>query len=150
MRPPFAKRSFFLRTEQARESLLALVRNLPLDDLKPLQVTIEEQRPVRKMSQQALLFAGPMTDIAEQAFIEGRQYSVEVLHEFCKREFLPEQFDPEQCSGDYRKWDVDPLGNRILVGSTTKLTVKGYSIYLEQVHAFGASLGVQFRTREQV
>lgn len=150
MRAPFAKRSFFIRTEQARESLLALVRNLPLDDLKPLQVTVEEQRPVRKMSQQALLFAGPMTDIAEQAFINGRQYSVEVLHEFCKREFLPNEFDAELCMDAYRKWDMDPFGNPVMVGSTTKLTIKGYSIYLEQVHAFGASLGVQFRTREQV
>lgn len=149
MRQSFAKRSFFLRTEQARESLLALVRNLPLDDLKPLQVTVEEQRPVRKMSQQALLFAGPMTDIAEQAFIDGRQYSVEVLHEFCKREFLPTEFDPELCVEGYRKWDDDPLGNPVMVGSTTKLTVKGYSIYLEQVHSFGASLGVQFHERQQ-
>lgn len=149
MRSPFAKRSFFLRSEQTRESLLALVRNLPLDDLKPLQVIVEEQRPVRKMSQQALLFAGPMTDIAKQAFIDGRQYSVEVLHEFCKREFLPEQFDPEQCTDGYQKWDVDPLGNPVMVGSTTKLTVKGYSIYLEQVHSFGASLGVQFHERQQ-
>lgn len=149
MRPLFAKRSFYLRSEQARESLVALVHNLPLDDLKPLQVIVEEQRPVRKMSQQALLFAGPMTDIAEQAFIDGRQYSVEVLHEFCKRQFLPNDFDPELCTDSYRKWDEDPHGNPVMVGSTTKLTVKGYSIYLEQVHSFGASLGVQFHERQQ-
>jgi hypothetical protein len=33
-----------------------------------------------------------------------------------------------------------------LVGSTTDLTVYGFSQYLEQVTAHGASLGVQFHT----
>lgn len=145
----FAKRRFEMRSEQVRESLLALVRNLPLDDRKPLQVTVEEYRPARKMSQQALLFAGPMTDIAEQAFFEGKQYSVEVLHHFCKKSFLPEQFDSELCrSDDYQKWGVDPLGERVLIGSTTDLTVKGYSLYLEQVFCFGAELGVQFTIKD--
>lgn len=144
MRQRFDKRLIYLRAEQQRETLLSLVRNLPLDADKPLQVTIEEFRPARKMSQQALLFAGPMTDIAKQAWFEGRQHSVEVLHEFCKREFLPEEFDPELCRDGYRKWDIDPIGRRVLVGSTTQLTVKGYSLYLEQVFAFGSNLGVVF------
>lgn len=142
----FARRRFEMRSDQARESLLALVRNLPLDDKKPLQVTVEEYRPVRKMSQQALLFAGPMTDIAEQAFLEGRRYSVEVWHSYLKRQFLPEVFDPELCKDGYTKWEIDPIGERVLVGSTTQLTVKGYSEYLEQVFAFGGSLGVTFST----
>ncbi len=85
-----------------------------------------------------------MTDIAKQAWFEGRQHSVEVLHDFCKREFLPEEFDSELCRDGYRKWDIDPLGRRVLIGSTTQLTVKGYSLYLEQVFAFGSNLGVVF------
>jgi hypothetical protein len=144
----FARRQFFMRTDQARESAIALIRDLPLDDKRPLQITVEEFRPARTMSQQALLFAGPMTDIATQAFIEGRQYSVEVLHEFCKRQFLPEEFDPALCKDGYEKWGLDPLGERVLIGSTTQLTVKGYSIYLEQIFAFGASLGVNFSTKD--
>ncbi len=89
-----------------------------------------------------------MTDIANQAYIQGRRYSAEVLHEFCKREFLPEEFDPELCLDGYVKWAYDPLGNRILIGSTTQLTVKGYSQYLEAVFAFGGNLGVQFSSKE--
>ena len=144
----FATRTINLKTEFQRDILMALVRNLPIDAEAPLQITVQEYQPVRKMSQQALLFAGPMRDIARQAWFDGRQYSVEVLHEFCKREFLPEDFDPELCKRGYQKWDIDPVGNRILVGSTTQLTVKGYSQYLEQVFAFGANLGVQFHTKE--
>lgn len=145
----FQKRVIYLRSSQQVETLLKLLPNLPLDADKPLQVTIEEYRPGRKLSQQALLFAGPMTDISMQAWFDGRQYSVEVLHEFCKRQFLPEEFDPELCKDGFLKWDIDPLGNRILVGSTTMLTVKGYSRYLDQVHAFGGNLGVLFHERER-
>jgi hypothetical protein len=99
---------------------------------------------VRKMSQQALLFAGPMTDIAKQAWFEGRQHSVETLHLYCKQEFLPEEFDPTLCKDGYQKWDIDPAGRRVLVGSTTQLTVKGFGEYLESVFAFGGALGVVF------
>ena len=35
-------------------------------------------------------------------------------------------------------------GGQHLVGSTTQLTVRGFSDFLEQVFAFGSSLGVQF------
>ena len=38
----------------------------------------------------------------------------------------------------------DPIGNKILVGSTGDLTIKGFAEYLEQVMAFGANIGVQF------
>jgi hypothetical protein len=147
MRQSFVTRPFLLRSEQVRDSLIAVIRNLPIDADKPLEIVVREQVKARKLSQQALLFAGPMTDIAQQAWFNGRQFSVEVLHEFCKREFLPEAFDPELCKEGYQKWDVDPLGERVLVGSTTMLTVKGYRIYLEQIFSFGASQGVQFTTK---
>jgi hypothetical protein len=142
-------RKFILRDEKVRDSLLALVRNLPIDPLRPVEVVAREEVKARKPDQQALMFAGPLRDISEQAWFEGRQYSVEVLHEYCKRHFLPEEFDPEQCLEGYVKWDIDPSGERILVGSTKQLTVKGYSNYLEQVFAFGAALGVQFSAKGQ-
>jgi hypothetical protein len=145
----FQKRTIYLREEKQRETLLALVQNLPLDDARPLQITIEEYRPTRKLSQQAYLFAGPLRDIAEQAWIDGKQFSADVLHEFLKRELLPEEFDPEFCKDDYQKWRYDPKGNRILVGSTTGLTVKGFARYTEQVIAFGAALGVSFTERSE-
>lgn len=145
----FQKRTILLRTEVQRETLLALVRNLPLDDKKPLQVVIEEYRPVRKLDQNALLWSGPLRDIAEQAFLDGRQYSAEIWAHYFKVQFLPEEFDPTQCKDGYVKWQFDPMGERILTGSTTQLTVAGFSTYLEQIFAFGASLGVQFSTKEQ-
>lgn len=144
MRGRFATRTFLVSSETVRENLLAAVRNMPVDAKKPLQVLIREEVKVRKLDQQALMFAGPLRDISEQAWFEGRQHSVEVLHEYFKREFLPEEFDAELCVENYRKWDIDPSGNRVLVGSTKQLTVKGFSQYLEAVFAFGAAMGVEF------
>src|SRR6185312_2423184 len=146
MRGRFATRTFLVSSEQVRDNLLNAVRNMPIDSAKPLQVLIREEVKVRKLDQQALLFAGPMRDLAEQAWLDNRQFSVEVWHTFCKQKFLPEDFDAELCVEGYVKWGIDPEENRILVGSTKQLTVRGYSQYLEQVFAFGASLGVSFHT----
>lgn len=144
MRPPFVKRTIILRDFPVRDRAIDLIRNLPIDADKPLQIVVSEYKAPRKLDQQALLFAGPMRDIAEQAWIGGRQYSIEVLHEFLKRELLPEEFDPDLCQEGYVKWQTDPAGNPVMVGSTTKLTKKGFSAYLEGVFAFGANLGVVF------
>jgi len=63
--------------------------------------------------------------------------------------FLPDESlfsTPEQraeiVKDSYRKYDTRPDGKRVLVGSTTELTVKGFAIYLQQVEAYGANLGV--------
>lgn len=145
----FSKRVIYLRTEVQRETLLNLVRNLPLDEAKPLQVTVEEYRPARKQDQNALMWAGPLKDISAQAYVEGKRFTAESWHEMFKEEFLPDEFDPEQCRDGYVKYTIDPKGNRRLVGSTTQLTVRGFARYLEQVLAFGGNLGVEFSERAQ-
>jgi hypothetical protein len=90
------------------------------------------------------MWVGPLADIAEQGYLKGRTYIAEIWHEYFKRKYLPEQFDPAKCMDGYRKWDYDPDGERLIVGSTTKLTKAGFAEYLTQVEAFGANLGVRF------
>lgn len=93
----------------------------------------------------AAMWAGPLKDIEEQAYVQGRTYSRQVWHEHFKEKFLPEHFDPELCKEGYRKLDTKPDGQIILVGSTTQLTVKGFRDYLRQVEAYAATeLGVVF------
>ncbi len=145
-RPQFQQRTFRLVGRQQVDGLLALVRNLPVDAVKPLEVIIREEKRKRTLDQNALMWAGPLRDIAEQAWVEGRQYSAEVWHEFFKREFLPNS-PGEGTKDGYQKWVDLPTGVMVLVGSTTQLTVRGMSDYLEQVYAYGASLGVQFGAR---
>lgn len=144
MRAPFGKRELLLRDEKVRERAIALLNNLPVDADHPLQIVVSEYKPPRKQSQNAFLWAGPLKDIAEQAFLDGRQYSAEVWMEYFKRELLPEEFDPELCREGYRKYDYLPDDQRVMVGSSTQLTVKGFSNFVEQITAFGASLGVMF------
>jgi hypothetical protein len=143
-REKFQTRTIFLRGQQQRDTLYSLVSMLPLDAKKPLEVVIREEVKPRKLDQNALMWAGPLKDIAEQAYLNGRTYSAEVWHHYFKTLYLPEEVDPELCKEGYRKWDYSPTGDRVLVGSTTQLTVKGFSDYLEQIYAEGAILGVEF------
>ena len=81
--------------------------------------------------------------------MQGRTYSDVIWHEMFKEKFLPDETTfqtPEQraemVKEKYRKYDTRPDGKRVLVGSTTELTIKGFAIYLQQVEAFCANLGV--------
>ena len=147
-RPPFQQRTFRLVDHETARRLVALIGNLPVDSARPLEVVIREEKRKRTLDQNALYWAGPLLDIAEQAWVQGRQYSAEVWHEHFKREFLPDpdraDCDLSQVKDGFRKWSTTPGGICVLVGSTTGLTVRGMAAYLDQVYAYGASLGVQF------
>lgn len=144
-RDKYPSRKILLRTEAQRETAMRVLENAPLDDKRPVEVVVREEVRARKLDQNALYWAGPLRDIAEQAYVKGRQYSAEVWAEFFKREYLPEEFDPEQCKEGYRKWEYLPSGERALIGSTTQLTVRGFAEYLTKVEAYGAQeLGVEF------
>ena len=90
------------------------------------------------------MWVGPLADIAAQAWYNRKQYSALVWHDTYKRLYLPEEFDPELTLEGYRKWDFDREGIPVLVGSTTQLTKRGFAIYLEQIYADGAQMGVEF------
>lgn len=144
-RTEYPARKFRLIGEMQREAAIAAIRNAPLDPDKPLEALLREEVKARKPDQNALMWVGPLADIAEQGYVNGRTYAADVWHEFFKREYLPEEFDPALCKEGYRKWDYTPDGSRVLVGSTTQLTVKGFAQYLTKVEAYARiELGVQF------
>lgn len=148
-RQPFATRMIRLISKDHAFQVQRLVENVPIDPETPLEVVIREVPKVRKPDANSRMWAGQLKDIAEQAWVEGRQFSAEVWHEFFKREYLPEDNDPHLAElvkdpESWRKWDVDPRGNRVCVGSTTRLTIRGFALYLQQVEAYGAQLGVRY------
>jgi hypothetical protein len=143
-REKFPTRTITLVGAQQVATLLSLVPHLPLDSAKPLEVVIREKQPVRKLDANAAYWAGTLRDMEEQAYVGGRTYSAEVWHYKFKVDNLPEEYDEELTKEGYRKWDYTPDGERVLVGSTTQLTGKGFSIYTEKCCADGANLGVQF------
>lgn len=143
-------RSFLLLGASQQAAAEAFLRNLPLDAENPIEVVVRERVKPRKMSQNALMWAGPLNSIAEQAWVNGKRFSAEAWHEHFKREYLPEEFDHELCLEGYVKWQFTPRGDRALVGSTSGLTVKGMAQYLTQIEAAGAELGVDFRGRGEI
>lgn len=143
-REKFPTRTIRIVSIRQIQTLLSLAPVLPIDPDSPIVVTFGEEKPVRKPDQNAAMWSGPLFDIAEQGYVQGRTYSAEVWHEHFKRMYLPEEFDEEMCKEGYRKWDFTPSGERVLIGSTTQLTVRGFALYLKQLEAFGANIGVQF------
>lgn len=144
-RQKFEQRRLLLRSQEQVDRAIALLRTVPLDDRKPLEVLVREEVKARKLDQNARMWVGPLKDIAEQCWSGQRQYSAEIWHEYFKQQFLPEEYDPELCKDEaYRKWDFDPAGQPVLVGSSTDLTIKGFAQYMEKIHAFGGQMGVEF------
>lgn len=143
----FETRRIILVDEQRRRLAVAMIENAPLG----IEVVGREQVKARKQDQNSLMWAGPLKDIADQAWVKGRKFDAETWHEHFKREFLPDEDDPElerkvKDHENWKKWTYLPDGERVLVGTTTRLTVYGMSQYLEEIFAFGADLGVMFTT----
>lgn len=126
------------------DTAITAIQNAPIDLERPIEVIIREEQKGRSLSANALMWAGPLNDIAQQAWVHGRQYSALVWHEYFKEQFLPELHDPETTKEGYKKYEETPEGKRILVGSTSKLTKHGFSLYIENIYAYGANLGVKF------
>lgn len=141
----FITRNIILLDDDRRNIAIAAITNAP----SGIECVLREQVKARKLDQNALMWVGPLADISAQAWVANRTYSDTVWHKQFKAEYLPEEDAPDlhelvKDPFKYRKWDWTPKGERVCVGSTTDLTVKGFSQYLEQVYAFGASLGVLF------
>lgn len=135
---------------QQVDRLKQIAENLPVG--QELECVFRKEQKVRGMDANARMWVGPLKDIAEQAWVNGRQFSAEVWHEHFKRQYLPEDNDPEihlLAKEGYRKWDFDPAGNRVLIGSTTQLLKRGFALYLQQMEADGAQMGVMFHEAPQ-
>ena len=141
----FSSRTIVLVDEQRRSLALAMVQNAPIG----IEIVAREVVKARKPDQNARMWRGPLRDMEESAWFNGRQYSADVWHEYMKREYLPEDDDVDLARkvkdvSKWHKWAYTPKGDRILVGSTTQLTVRGFAEYMEAIYAFGAGLGVMF------
>lgn len=140
------KRQFILRAPEHKDALLRFIDQnwhaMSRTD-KPMSVTCAEHKQSRKDEANSAMWAGILQPMAEQAYIGGRRFSAEVWHEHCKREFLPEEAG-DATLAHYRKWDYLPDGSRVLVGSTTQLTKRGFSEYMAQLEAYAVEeLGVR-------
>ena len=149
MRTEYLTKTIRLIGKLQIDTAINAIQNAPIDSDKPLEVIIREEQKGRLLSANALMWAGPLNDIASQAWVHGRQYSALIWHEYFKEKFLPDFPDLTQVKEGYRKYEETPDGKRILIGSTQKLTKHGFSLYMEQIYAYGADLGVRFSETDQ-
>lgn len=140
----YLQRTFRLIGKSQIEVAINAIQNAPIDSEYPLEVIIRKEQKSRSLNANALMWAGPLNDIAQQAWVHGRQYSALIWHEYFKEKFLPEFPDPKFTKEGYKKYEETPDGRRVLVGSTSKLTKFGFSNYMEYIYSYGAELGVRF------
>ena len=131
------------------DTAINAIQNAPIDLERPIEIIIREEQKGRSLSANALMWAGPLNDIATQAWVHGRQYSALIWHEYFKEKFLPDFPDSKQVKEGYKKYEETPDGRRVLIGSTNKLTKYGFNLYIENIYAYGADLGVRFSEANQ-
>jgi hypothetical protein len=130
-------REFVLRSPAAWQALAQLgAANAKafLDRGRPLRVIVTEDEKKRTSEANRFYWGAVLTTIAEQAWVDGRQYSKDVWHEHFARLYLP------------HTEIVTPYGEIVSRRkSTTELTVSEFSEYLQRVQSDAASsLGVIF------
>jgi len=143
-RPPIAKFTVLIRSEQQKEILISKIGNLPVDEQNPIQVVISEEFKKRGLDQNGYYWLR-LGEISAQAWSGGRQYNSDVWHEYCKRNVMPDQVeikDGEMVS----KWIESPDGHAVVI-STTQLSKKQFAEYTEMCEAMGAGMGVMFSAR---
>lgn len=133
---------FRIVSDQQIRALQTVLTNLPKNGTMEVVV-----RPYKKdcTAEQRSLMWVRLAEIAEQAWVAGKQYDSDTWHEYFKKQYLPEVFTEGMTKEKYRKWTETPDGRKVLVGSTEGLTAKGKAEYMTQIEAFAAiELGVQF------
>ena len=116
---------------------------LPTD--RSMEVVIQKHVKKRTSGQNRYQWKAILGDISRQVRIDGKGFTPEIWHEHLKGLFLPDVPSDELTLPSYVKWEEMPDGTLKMVGSTTKLTTKGMSIYFEQLYAYAVTeLDVRF------
>ena len=116
---------------------------LPTD--RSMEVVIQKHVKKRTQGQNRYQWKAILGDISRQVRIDGKAFTPAIWHEHLKGLFLPDVPSEELTLPSYVKWEEMPDGTLKMVGSTTKLTTKGMSIYFEQLYAYAVTeLDVRF------
>lgn len=132
-------RTFVISEDKYRDSCLSFIKNIPANGT--LEVVVRNKSKARGVDHNAYYWKR-LTEIAEQAHVNGRKFSKEVFHEHCRQTIMPEIVTLK--NGEVvSKWLETPSGSATVI-STSLLSKKSFAEYVEAVEAFGADLGVRF------
>lgn len=140
-RPKFPDRTFLLGEKGVVDRIVAVLANVPIDPLRPLQVVIREM-PIKRSLDQNAYYWLRIGEIADQAWNDGRQFASDVWHEYVRRNILPDTII-DKDDVERSKWIELPDGTLTVI-STTELSRKTFADYTTMLEAFGVSLGVEF------
>lgn len=132
-------RTFVIRSGEDAQRLITFLKlNAPaaIETGEPLEVTVRVHRPRASDAQRSLIWV-VLQQIADQAWIAGRQFDAETWAEHAKRELLP-----ERTSRGVEKWRLLPSGDRELSMSTENLDRTEKTAYIDALMAMAGSLGV--------
>jgi len=133
------RQTIILIDSTRRDRAINLIRNLPIDGT--YEVIMQPKSEVRGLDQNGLYFKR-LTEIAEQAFFNGKKFGKDVWHDYAKKEIMP---DPVTLKDGriVSKWIESPSGDPTVI-STSLLHKKCFGQYITALEAFGAGLGVMF------
>ncbi|HET8688837.1 MAG TPA: recombination protein NinB [Methanosarcina sp.] len=135
--------TFRLINKSVALNSIAMINQLPCDG--SMEVVIKPYKKLSSHEQRKRMFGYIVGEIAAQGWLQGRQFSVDVWHEFLKAKFLPESFTEGITLDGYVKHLEMPDGSLKMIGSTTMLTAKGHAEYVTACEAWAAQeLGVRF------
>lgn len=129
-------RTFILRNDNIAQAFWAFLKlnwKAMAADGRPLSVTIAEHKAKRSVEQNKRLHA-MLAEIAEQAWVSGRQYDAETWKEHFRQTLIGSE-------------EIDmPSGKRIERGiSTTTLNVHEFGDFMERIAEYAVTnLGVEF------
>ncbi len=117
--------------------------SLMIADGARVRIRCEVAKDTRSLRQNAFLWGHVYHEISHQAKINGERWVSEAWHELFKRMFIGYRYEMQEVAGVPGRKAV-----RIL-RSTTDLSVREMSEFIEKVLAFGVSdLGVKFETMD--
>ena len=138
-----ALHTVFLNPEQAKAAIAGQIapycRAQWQNGVERLRVTVEPEEDAKTVQQGRFYWGVILTQISEQACIDGQRYTVDAWHELFKRQMLPRRKKRVYVAGKTR-----PIVTTT-IGTTKGLGVRKMSAFIEKVIAFGATdLGVKF------
>ncbi|UWX68840.1 recombination protein NinB [Burkholderia gladioli] len=130
-------REFVIRNGGIWSNVVAFVRanaKVFADRGEPLRVIVTAEERQRNAAQNRLYWGAILRSIAEQAWVEGRQFDKDAWHEYFARLY--------GVSDELTLPDGEIILRR---KSTSQMSVGEFSTYLNQIQAYAANtLGVEF------
>lgn len=147
MRNKYEQRKILLASEMTRETAIQLLRNAPIDPVKPIEVVIREQVKARSNDANSYYWL-VLNQISEQGWINGKSYSSECWHEYAKRNLMSDIVVTKD-GVSRSKWEECPDGSMSVI-STTQLEKSCFADYITTLEAWASrEIGVKFSTNRK-